>query len=74
MSDLLREQDHRSISLEPIAIGALDTGRMAMEAGASGRGIEKIVEAVAHGLSATRIDLRIGYSSLNVTVGIGESP
>jgi len=73
MTELPREYDHRSISLEPIAMVALDAGRMAMEAGASGRSVEKIVETVARGLGATRVDLRIGYASLDITVGVGES-
>lgn len=50
---------------------ALDAGRLLMEAGASARGVEDIVDCVARGLGAERVDLRIGYASLAITVGSG---
>ena len=50
---------------------ALDAGRMLMEAGASANGVDEIVAKVARGLGADRVDLRIGYASLAVTIGIG---
>jgi uncharacterized membrane protein YjjP (DUF1212 family) len=59
--------------LEPIAMVALDAGRMLMEAGASATGVKGIVERFAHGLGAERVDLRIGYASLAITIGIGEA-
>ncbi len=59
--------------LEPIAMMALDAGRIMAEAGASAKSIEAIVQMVARGLGAERVDLRIGYASLAVTVGAGES-
>ncbi|HEX9047130.1 MAG TPA: threonine/serine exporter family protein [Verrucomicrobiae bacterium] len=58
-------------ALEPIAMVALDAGRMLMEAGASAKSIEAIVEKFARGLGADRVDLRIGYASLAITIGIG---
>jgi uncharacterized membrane protein YjjP (DUF1212 family) len=58
-------------SLHDIAMVALDAGRLAMEAGASGRSLGELVEEIAHGLGAERVDLRIGYASLAITVGIG---
>lgn len=58
-------------TLEPIAMVALDAGRMGMEAGASAKGIEAIVAKFARGLGADRVDLRIGYASLAITIGIG---
>ena len=58
----------RDSSLEPLAILALDAGRILMETGASARNIEELVERVALGLGAESIDLRIGYGSLALTV------
>jgi uncharacterized membrane protein YjjP (DUF1212 family) len=60
-------------SLEPVAMVALEAGRMLMEAGASASSVQEIVEMVAHGLGAERSDLRIGYASLAITIGIGET-
>jgi len=58
-------------SLEDIAMLALEFGRLLMEAGASGRCVEEIAMQVASGLGAIRIDVRVGYASLSITVGIG---
>jgi uncharacterized membrane protein YjjP (DUF1212 family) len=58
-------------ALEPIAMAALDAGRMLMEAGASANSIDAIVAKFARGLGAERVDLRIGYASLAITIGIG---
>jgi uncharacterized membrane protein YjjP (DUF1212 family) len=58
-------------ALEPIAMVALDAGRMIMEAGANANSIKTIVEKFARGLGAERVDLRIGYASLAITIGIG---
>jgi uncharacterized membrane protein YjjP (DUF1212 family) len=58
-------------ALEPIAMVALDAGRMLMEAGASASNIDAVVAKFARGLGAERVDLRIGYASLAVTIGIG---
>ena len=52
---------------------SLDAGRMLMEAGASANNIEEIVAKFARGLGADRVDLRIGYASLAITIGIGHS-
>lgn len=60
-------------ALEPIAMAALDAGRMLMEAGAAAKSVEWIVEQFAYGLGADRVDLRIGYASLAITIGIGPS-
>ena len=60
-------------SLEPIAMVALDAGRLLMESGASAASVDQIVTAVARGLGAGRVDLRVGYASLAVTIGIGEA-
>ena len=57
--------------LEPIAMVALDAGRMLMEAGASANSIDTIVTKFARGLGADRVDLRIGYASMAITIGIG---
>lgn len=50
---------------------ALDAGRMLMEAGANANSIDAVVAKFARGLGADRVDLRIGYASLAVTIGIG---
>ena len=54
-------------------MAALEAGRMVMEAGASATSVEKVVKEVARGLGAERVDLRIGYASLAITVAIGTS-
>jgi uncharacterized membrane protein YjjP (DUF1212 family) len=51
-------------------MAALEAGRLYMEAGASGRSVEELVEGIAHGLGAEQADLRIGYASLALTIGI----
>jgi uncharacterized membrane protein YjjP (DUF1212 family) len=61
------------LGLEPIAMVALEAGRMMSEAGASGGRVQEVVELVARGLGAERVDLRVGYASLAITIGIGES-
>ena len=58
-------------ALEPLAMAALDAGRMLMEAGASANSVDEIVVKFARGLGAERVDLRIGYASLAITIGIG---
>src|SRR5215471_8361981 len=58
-------------SLEEIAMLSLEFGRLQMESGASARFVDEIVGTVARGLGAERVDLRIGYASLAVTVGTG---
>ena len=57
-------------SLEPVAMVALEAGRMLMEAGASAKAISKIVTKFARGLGAERVDLRVGYASLAITIVI----
>lgn len=52
---------------------ALDAGRMLMEAGANARNVEDVVDMVGHGLGSERVDLRVGYASLAITIGIGDS-
>jgi uncharacterized membrane protein YjjP (DUF1212 family) len=60
-------------SLEPVAMVALEAGRMLMEAGASAKAISKIVTKFARGLGAERVDLRVGYASLAITIVIGKA-
>jgi len=52
-------------------MAALDAGRISMESGASAQSVERIVSQVAQGLGAERVELRIGYASLAITVAIG---
>ena len=68
---MIPEDTGSAPALEPMAMVALDAGRMLMEAGASANGVDEIVAKVARGLGADRVDLRIGYASLAVTIGIG---
>jgi uncharacterized membrane protein YjjP (DUF1212 family) len=58
-------------SLEEIAMVALEFGRLLMETGASARNVEEITGQVAAGLGAERMDARLGYASLAITLGIG---
>ena len=60
-------------SLEPVAVVALEAGRMLMEAGANAKSIEEVVKMVAQALGAQRIELRIGYASLAITIGVDEA-
>jgi uncharacterized membrane protein YjjP (DUF1212 family) len=71
IENLIPEDSDATPELEPMAMVALDAGRMLMEAGASANGVDEIVAKVARGLGADRVDLRIGYASLAVTIGIG---
>jgi len=66
-----RSETRRRESLEEIAALTLDFGRLLMEAGGSGHGVEEITAQVAFGLGAERLDPRVGFASLAVTIGIG---
>lgn len=50
---------------------AMEFGRWLMESGASAAIVDEFVARVARGLGAQRVDLRVGYASLAITVGIG---
>jgi len=56
--------------LEDIAMLAMEFGRVLMECGASARLAEEYVIRAAEALGAKRVDLRVGYASLAITVGI----
>jgi uncharacterized membrane protein YjjP (DUF1212 family) len=56
--------------LEDIAMLAMEFGRIMMECGASAGIMEEYVTRAARGLGARRVDLRIGYASLAITVGV----
>ena len=71
IENLTVEDSGSAPALEPMAMVALDAGRMLMEAGASANSIDEIVAKFARGLGADRVDLRIGYASLAITIGIG---
>jgi uncharacterized membrane protein YjjP (DUF1212 family) len=71
IESLIPDDSGSAPALEPIAMVALDAGRMLMEAGANAVSIDAIVAKFARGLGADRVDLRIGYASLAVTIGIG---
>jgi uncharacterized membrane protein YjjP (DUF1212 family) len=57
--------------LEEIAMLTLEFGRLVMEAGASARHVDEITTQVAVGLGAERVDLRVDYGSLAITIGAG---
>jgi uncharacterized membrane protein YjjP (DUF1212 family) len=57
--------------LEEIAMLALEFGRLLMEAGSSARHVDEITTQVAVGLGAERVDLRVDYASLAITIGAG---
>jgi hypothetical protein len=59
-------------SLDATAELAMEFGRLSMEVGASAHYVEEIATHVAFGLGADRMDLRVGYASLIMTVGKGE--
>src|SRR3974390_2220359 len=67
----MQKSEVEHASLEEVAMVSLEFGRLLMECGASARFVDEIVATVAHGLGAERVDLRIGYASLAVTVRIG---
>jgi len=71
IESLMPEESSATPALEPIAMVALDAGRILMEAGASAMSIDALVAKFARGLGADRVDLRIGYASLAITIGIG---
>jgi uncharacterized membrane protein YjjP (DUF1212 family) len=58
-------------SLEDMAMLSMEVGRLLMESGASARIVDDYVARTARGLGAERIDLRVGYASLAITIGIG---
>ena len=62
METMIVEESSPAPALEPIAMVALDAGRMLMEAGANADSIDAIVAKFARGLGAERVDLRIGYA------------
>jgi uncharacterized membrane protein YjjP (DUF1212 family) len=53
------------------AILALEFGRLLMESGSSARHVDEIATQVAIGLGAERVDLRVDYASLAVTISAG---
>ncbi|HWI57088.1 MAG TPA: threonine/serine exporter family protein, partial [Bacillota bacterium] len=59
-------------SFEEIAMVSMEFGRVLMECGASARVVDEQVVRTARGLGATRVDFRVAYASLAITVGIGE--
>ncbi len=58
-------------ALEEIAMLAMEFGRLLMECGASAQIVDEYAGRIARGLGADRVDLRLGYASLAITVGIG---
>jgi uncharacterized membrane protein YjjP (DUF1212 family) len=64
---MLRGRD----SLEAIAMLALEFGRLLLEVGSSVRHVDEVTTQVAIGLGAERVDLRVDYASLAITIGAG---
>jgi uncharacterized membrane protein YjjP (DUF1212 family) len=67
------ENKHSTRSLESVAMAALEAGTILLEAGANAKGVEGIVQMIAQGLGAERVELRVGYASLAVSIGIGDA-
>jgi len=59
--------------LEPIAMAALQAGRVLMEAGANAASVDRVIALIARGLGAEQVDSRIGYASLTANVRVGDS-
>ena len=59
-------------SLEEIAAVALEFGKSLMQVGSSARQIEEVVANVAHAAGAQRVEVIAEYSSISITVGLGE--
>jgi uncharacterized membrane protein YjjP (DUF1212 family) len=57
--------------VEEIAGICLEFGRLLMETGTTATDVEEVVAQVGNGLGAERIDLRLGYASLEITISIG---
>src|ERR1043165_3514592 len=56
---------------EEIASLALEFGRLLMQAGASASRVDAIARRVAIGLGAAHADMRAGYASLTISIGVG---
>ncbi len=63
----------RHRDLEKIANAALRAGRITMECGGSARAVRETATAVAQGLGAEQVALRLGYASLAITVTGGDN-
>jgi uncharacterized membrane protein YjjP (DUF1212 family) len=57
--------------LEKISEAALLAGQLLMEAGASATEVHDDCSLVARGLGAERVEVRLGYASLEITTSIG---
>jgi uncharacterized membrane protein YjjP (DUF1212 family) len=60
-------------SLEGIAPLALDFGRLLMESGATAQQADEITTQVAAGLGADRVEVRVGYASVAITIDCGNT-
>jgi hypothetical protein len=58
--------------LEEIAAVALEVGKLLMQAGCSARQIEEVESQIAHAAGAGDSEVSVEYSSLSITVGLGE--
>jgi uncharacterized membrane protein YjjP (DUF1212 family) len=56
-----------------VAEVTLEAGKMLMESGGSARSVKGIVQMVAHGPGADRVELRVGYASLAINIGKDEA-
>ena len=72
--DSLQPPDSAPVpSLNAIAMATLDAARLLMESGGKAKSVDELVYLIAHGLGAESAELRIGYASLALTIGIGHS-
>lgn len=58
------------VILDDAANIALEAGRLLMESGARARAVEDQVIKIARGLGSERVDVRLGYASLAITVAL----
>lgn len=76
-----RSNNHAYTPTEAAATGSLDQtaklamefGRLSMQVGSSAHHVEKIASQVVFGLGADRMTVRVGFSSLILTIGKGSA-
>ncbi|SJZ52354.1 threonine/serine exporter family protein [Consotaella salsifontis] len=62
--------DPQQINLEPIALVALEAGRLLMVTGGKASVVREGITLVAEGLGSERTDIRVGFASIAVTVTV----
>ncbi len=60
------------LRLEPIALAALEAGQMLLSTGAKISIVRQGMSMIAHDLGADRVEIRVGFASIELTVGSPE--